>query len=65
MLRRGIFWTGWILLAVYACIFVYQAYMIQDIPPITIAKWVVLAATVLLIYSARNRDDVIRHHLPH
>jgi membrane protein DedA with SNARE-associated domain len=65
MLRRVLFWSGWVLLLVYAGIFAGQAYVIQDIPPISVVKWVILGATVILIFAARNKDEVVAHHLPH
>ncbi len=65
MLRRVLFWCGWILLAVYAIVFVIQAWMLQDIPPISYLKWGILVATCLLIYASRNRDQAYEHHLPH
>ncbi len=65
MLRKVLFWGGWILLTVYVVIFAVQAWMLQDIPPISYLKWGILAATFILIYAARNRDEAFSHHLPH
>lgn len=65
MLRKVLFWGGWILLAVYVVIFAVQAWMLQDIPPISYLKWGILVATFLMIYAARNRDQAFAHHLPH
>ena len=65
MIRKGIFWAGWVAMLVYSVIFVVQGWILQDIPPIAIWKWAVLGATVILIYSSRNTDEVFTHHLPH
>jgi hypothetical protein len=65
MLRRVLFWGGWILLLTYVVIFGVQAFVLQDIPPVSWLKWGVLAATVLLIFASRNRDQAFEHHLPH
>jgi hypothetical protein len=65
MLRKVLYWGGWILLLVYAVIYLVQGFALQDIPPVSWLKWGILAATALLIYAARNRDQVFEHHLPH
>ena len=65
MLRKVLFWSGWVLLLVYAVIFAVQTVVLQDIPPVSYLKWGILAATAILIYAARNREQVIAHHLPH
>lgn len=65
MLRKVLFWGSWVLLAVYAVVFAVQAWILQDIPPISYWKWGILAATCLLIFASRNRDEPFAHHLPH
>ena len=37
----------------------------EGLPPVSYLKWGILAATALLIYAARNREQVVAHHLPH
>ncbi len=65
MLRKILYWGGWILLLVYAVVFSVQAIILQDIPAVSYLKWGILAATVLLIFFSRNREQVFEHHLPH
>lgn len=65
MLRRFLFWTGWFLLLAYTVIFFVQVYLIQNIPEVSKLQWAALAATVILIYAARNREEVVNYHLPH
>ncbi len=65
MLRKVLFWGGWVLLLVYTVIFAAQAWVLQDIPHVTYLKWGILAATCVLIFFSRNREQVIEHHLPH
>jgi hypothetical protein len=65
MVRKVLFWVGWLLLAIYAGIFAAQIFVLQDLPAIAYWKWGVLLATCVLIFFARNRDDAFAHHLPH
>lgn len=65
MIRRVLFWAGWVLLVAYTVTFAAQAYLMQDIPPVSVLKWGLLFATCGLIYAARDRDEPIHHHLPH
>jgi hypothetical protein len=52
-------------LLVYSVIYVVQAWMIQDIPPVSIVKWIVLGATAVIIYGSRDTEPLFNHHLPH
>jgi hypothetical protein len=65
MLRKTLFWGGWVLIAAYVVIFGAQIYLMQDLPPVSAVKWIVFFATFALIYAARDRDDVTHYHLPH
>lgn len=65
MTRKVLFWGGWLLLLFYACYYAFEVYWIQDIPKVSPTKWGILFATVVLIYFARNRDEVTAIHLPH
>lgn len=62
-MRRAIFWLGWAILFILPVIFLAQAWIIQDIPPVEMWKWVVPAVALLLVYLGRNRDDVFKHHV--
>lgn len=62
-MRKKLFWLGWVILfaipfAVGAEICIYQ-----DMPNLTPSKLVLLAAAVLLVILARNRDEVLKHHI--
>lgn len=62
-MRRAIFWLGWAILIVLPVIFTIQVLMIQDLPKIQPWKWLVPAVAVLMVFFARNRDDVLEHHV--
>jgi hypothetical protein len=62
-MRRFIFWAGWVILAVLPVVYGVQIYMIQNLPRVEIWKWAVPAVAVLMIIFARNRDDVLAHHI--
>lgn len=62
-MRRVIFWAGWTILFVLPVIFTVQIFVIQDLPKVQAWKWLVPAAAVVMIFFARNRDDVLKHHL--
>ena len=62
-MRRFVFWTGWAVLIALPIIFVTHALIIQNIPKIQLWQWVVPFVAVLMIALARNRDDVLHHHL--
>ncbi|HET7706438.1 MAG TPA: hypothetical protein VFM36_10155 [Thermoanaerobaculia bacterium] len=62
-MRKTLYWTGWGILFLLPVIFAIQIYISQDLPPVQLWKWGILAGAVLLIYFARNRDDVFKHHI--
>jgi lipid-A-disaccharide synthase-like uncharacterized protein len=62
-MRRKLFWTGWAILFLLPVIFAIQIFMTQDLPPVQLWKWGILAGAILLIYFARNRDEVFKHHI--
>lgn len=63
MVRKVIFWLGWAILGVLPLIFTIQILMIQDLPKVQPWKWAIPFLAVLMIYFARNRDDVLNHHV--
>lgn len=65
MLRRSLFWAAWVLLGAYVVIFGVQIYLMQDLPPVSAVKWIVLFATCAAIYALRDRTEVTQYHLPH
>lgn len=62
-MRKALFWLGWAILLALPIAFTVEIIMIQDLPSVQIWKWVLLAAAVLLVYFARSRDDVLKHHI--
>ncbi len=62
-MRRALYWLGWAILFVLPVLFTIEIVTIQDLPHIQIWKWAILAAALLLVYFARNRDDVLKHHV--
>ena len=62
-MRKKLYWTGWVILFLLPVIFAIQIFISQDLPPVQLWKWGILAGAVLLIYFARNRDDVFKHHI--
>jgi hypothetical protein len=40
-----------------------QIFMTQDLPRVEAWKWAVPFGAAMLVYFARNHDDVLRHHL--
>ena len=62
-MRRAIFWFGWVILLALPVVFAVQIYLTQDLPHVEPWKWLVPLAAIGVIYFARNRDDVFRHHL--
>ncbi|MGN6186781.1 MAG: hypothetical protein ACTHQM_24355 [Thermoanaerobaculia bacterium] len=62
-MRKALFWFGWVVLFVLPVLFIAQIIMIDDLPRITAWQWLVPFAAIVLIYFARNRDDVLKHHV--
>jgi hypothetical protein len=62
-MRRKLFWLGWIVLFVLPVIYGIQIYVSQDLPPVEAWKWIIPIAAVLLIVLARDKDDVLKHHV--
>ena len=62
-MRRTWFRAGWLILFILPIAFTIEAVIRQDLPTIQPWKWAILAAAVLMIYLARNRDDVLKHHV--
>jgi hypothetical protein len=62
-MRRAIFWFGWAVLLALPVIYTIQIIVAQDLPPIETWKWIVPVIAVLIIIAARNRDDVLKHHV--
>lgn len=62
-MRRTLFWLGWAILCALPVAFTVEIIRLDDLPPVQIWQWAVLAVAVLLIYFARNRDDVLKHHI--
>lgn len=63
MVRKVVYWLGWAILLALPVIFAVQIFMIQDLPKVEPWKWAVPVVAVLLIYFARNRDEVLKHHI--
>lgn len=62
-LRKLVFWFGWTVLFALPIVFMTEILIIDDLPVIQPWKWAILLAAVLIIYAARNRDDVLEHHV--
>ena len=62
-MRKAIFWTGWAVLILIPLAFIIEIALIQDLPVIQPWRWAVLTVAVLTVIAARNRDDVLNHHL--
>jgi hypothetical protein len=63
VMRRALFWFGWIVLLALPVAYAVQIGITQDLPHIEYWKWSVLFGAAILIYFARNHDDVLRHRL--
>ena len=61
--RKVVFWFGWSILIALPILFTVEIVMLQDLPRIQPWKWAILPGAALIIYLARNRDDVLRHHV--
>lgn len=62
-MRKALYWLGWALLFGLPVIFGIQIYLLQDLPKVEPWKWVVPFLAVVMIYFARDRDDVLKHHV--
>ena len=62
-MRKRLYVTGWAILFLLPVAFTVEILITQDLPRVYIWKWAILAAAVLLVYFARNRDDVFKHHI--
>jgi hypothetical protein len=62
-MRKALFKIGWVIFFVLPIIYGVQIYLAQDLPKVEIWQWGILAATVMLIYFTRDRDDVLKHHV--
>ena len=62
-MRKGLFWLGWAVLFGLPVIYVVTAIVIQDLPRVEPWKWGILFGAVVLVFLARNRDEVLKHHV--
>ena len=62
-MRRTLFWLGWIVLLALPVVYAVQIFITQDLPRVEAWKWAVPFGAVLLVYFARNHDEVLRHRL--
>lgn len=62
-MRRTLFWLGWILLIALPLVYGVQVFLTQDLPRVEPWKWAILFGAVMVVYFARNTDEVLRHRL--
>jgi hypothetical protein len=62
-MRRRLFWFGWIVLLILPVLFTIQIIILQDLPKVEWWKWLIPFAAIALIFSSRNTDDVLKHHV--
>jgi lipid-A-disaccharide synthase-like uncharacterized protein len=62
-MRKTLFWLGWAILFALPIAFCIEIYQRNDLPVMYIWKWAILGFAVLLVIFARNRDDVLEHHI--
>jgi hypothetical protein len=62
-MRKGFFWLGWVILIGAPIVFVIEIVVKQDLPPVEIWHWAMMACAVGLVFFTRNRDEVLKHHL--
>lgn len=62
-MRRKLFRLGWAILFALPIVFTAEILMTQDLPDVQPWKWAILAGAVVLVYFARDRDDVLKHHV--
>lgn len=61
--RKFFYYLGWTIIVLAPVLFVAETVRLQDLPRIQPWKWILLFGAVAMIYAARNRDDVLRHHV--
>ncbi len=62
-MRKALFWAGWTILFLLPVAYGIQIVSTDDLPDVHMWQWAILAATVLLIWLSRNRDDALKHHV--
>ena len=62
-MRKGLFWFGWAVLLVLPVIYVVTAIVVQDLPRVEPWTWGILFGALALVFLARNRDEVLKHHV--
>lgn len=62
-MRKILYRVGWTVLFALPIIYATQIYLAQDLPPVEPWKWLVLFGAVVLVYFARNQDEVLKHHV--
>ena len=63
VVRKVFYYLGWAIVVLAPIAFAIEIVTLQDLPKVQPWKWVLLLAGVVLIYAARNRDDVLQHHV--
>lgn len=62
-MRRYLYRLGWVVLAVLPVIYGVQIYLAQDLPAVSPWQWLFLFAVVVVLFFARDKDDVLKHHV--
>lgn len=62
-MRQLLHRIGLLALLAIPVIYAIEIYVKQDLPPVPIWKWAILAATLLLLYFSRSRDEVFKHRV--
>jgi len=62
-MRKALWRIGWSILFVLPIIYIIQIVLTQDLPPVAPWQWVLLFGVVAVLYFARDRDDVLKHHV--
>ena len=62
-MRKVFYWLGWVVLIGAPLAFGVEIVMKQDLPPVAPWQWAMMLGALLLVYFARNRDEVLKHHL--
>jgi hypothetical protein len=62
-MRKTIFWLGWVILGLLPVAALVEIYLRQDAPVLVPWKLALAPVAVLLIFFARNRDDVLKHRI--